>query len=224
MTTRRSRKIEDRPSIAIVYCRVSALESQSESDASLEQQQRTLTAAAELTGYTVRLVIERHSASKAQPELEAALDSLARGEAAALYVAKVDRLTRKGAADVIRIADRADKQGWRLVLAELALDTATPAGRLVLTVLAGIAEFESKRRSERMREYHAARRARGEQAGVTYGQRRTVPASVRGRIKAARNVGQTFQVIASELNSDGIPSATGKQWSPVTVRRVALAA
>lgn len=225
MSTRRSRKATTaRPTVALVYCRVSALESQAEADNSLEQQERTLTALAEAAGYTVRVIRERHTASRTQPQLEEALEELRQGHAAALYVAKVDRLTRKGAPDVLRVADRADDEGWRLVLAELALDTATPAGRLVLTVLAGIAEFESNRRKERMKEYHQARRARGEVAGVHYGRRRTVPAGVRDRIRAARKLGQTFQVIADELNADNIPTTSGASWCSVKVRRVAQAA
>ena len=59
---------------AVVYCRVSAAESQSESDISLEQQERILTALATAAGYEdVAVIRERHTASKSQPELERVL-------------------------------------------------------------------------------------------------------------------------------------------------------
>lgn len=203
---------------AIGYCRVSALESQSESDASLEQQERTLTAAALAAGYTDVLVIrERHTGSKRQPELEHALSLLATGQADALYAAKIDRLSRKGAADVLRIADRAEREGWRLVVADVSLDTGTTVGRLVLTILAGVAEMESRRRSERMREYHAARRARGERSGRTYGRRTTASAATIERILDGRAAGQTWQAITDALNASG---ADGRTWHPTAVRRI----
>lgn len=202
---------------AVIYCRVSAMESQSESDASLEQQERTLRAAAEAAGYTETItVIERHTASKTQPGLEAALDDLAAGRAVALFASKIDRLSRKGAADVLRIADRAEAQGWRLVVADVSLDTATTVGRLVLTILAGVAEMESRRRSERMREYHAARRARGEAAG-SYGPQTTASAEATSAIHQAREAGMSWQGIADLLNDRRMDDRT---WYPTSVRRV----
>jgi len=233
MSTRRRKATATNTAAAIVYCRVSALDSQSESDASLEQQERTLTAAAELAGYTeITVIRERHTASKSQPELETALTMLADGKAAALYAAKVDRLSRSGAGDVIRIADQADRHGWRLVVADVALDTATAPGRLVLTVLSGIAErlvltvlsgiaeFESRRRSERMREYHAARRARGEQAGRTYGRRNTTNPATAERILTMHQGGESYAEIARTLDAE---SADGRRWHAQTVRRTVLA-
>jgi DNA invertase Pin-like site-specific DNA recombinase len=220
MTTNRRKATSTRnESAAIVYCRVSAADSQSESDASLEQQERTLRAAAEAAGYTeITVIAERHTAAKSQPELEAALLLLAAGEAAALFAAKIDRLSRKGAADVLRIADRAEAQGWRLVVADVALDTGTTVGRLVLTILAGVAEMESRRRSERMKEYHAARRARGEVAGATFGPKTAASESTVALILLRRDAGVSWKAITDELNGR---NADGRRWHPTAVRRVA---
>ena len=215
----KSRKHQDTET-AIVYCRVSAQESQRDADAdnSLEQQERTLTAAALAAGYVRVIVVrERHTASKRQPELETALEMLTTGTAAALFAAKIDRLSRKGAADVLRIADLAERQGWRLVVADVSLDTATTVGRLVLTILAGVAEMESRRRSERMAEYHAARRARGEIAGRTYGMPTTASAETVAEILRLRTAGWSWQRMAEHLNST---SADGRTWHPTAVRRV----
>lgn len=190
-------------STAVIYCRVSALDSQSESDASLEQQERTLTALALAAGYADVVVIrERHTASKTQPELEAALADLDAGIYAGIYAAKIDRLSRKGAADVLRIADRAERHGWRLVVADVAMDTGTTVGRLVLTILAGVAEMESRRRSERMAEYHAARRNRGEIAGIHYGPRNTAAAQDAEPVVAAWIAGESYAGIARRLTEE----------------------
>jgi DNA invertase Pin-like site-specific DNA recombinase len=220
MTTNRRKATASRnAAAAIVYTRVSAVDSQSDSDASLEQQERTLRAAAEVAGFTeIVLISERHTASKRQPELEAALEMLADGKAAALFAAKIDRLSRKGAADVLRIADRAEREGWRLVVADVALDTGTTVGRLVLTILAGVSEMESRRRSERMKEYHAARRARGEVAGRTYGMSTTASDSTVALILLRRDAGASWKAITDELNAT---KADGRRWHPTAVRRVA---
>lgn len=204
---------------AVIYCRVSALDSQSESDASLEQQERTLTAMAQAAGYEELVVIrERHTASKAQPELEAVLEQLDAGTYAALYAAKIDRLSRKGAADVLRIADLAATAGWRLVVADVAMDTGTTVGRLVLTILAGVAEMESRRRTERMGEYHAARRARGEIAGVHYGPRNTADEGTIESVLAGYVAGETYSATARRMAQE-----TGRPWHATQVRRIVRA-
>lgn len=204
---------------AVIYCRVSALDSQSESDASLEQQERTLSAMAAAAGYSDVVVIrERHTASKTQPLLTEALCALDAGTYAALYASKIDRLSRKGAADVLRIADRAERHDWRLVVADVAMDTATTVGRLVLTILAGVAEMESRRRSERMAEYHAARRARGEVSGLHYGPRNTADRADADAIVAAWVAGESYAAIARRLTAE-----QGRTWHATQVRRIVLA-
>lgn len=212
------RKATRNTTTAVVYCRVSATDSQSESDNSLESQERLLTALAQAAGYSEIVVVrERHTASKTQPMLEETLKALDAGTYAALFVWKVDRITRKGAADVLRIADKADKHGWRLVISDVSMDTGTTVGRLVLTILAGVAEMESRRRSERMREYHAEKRAQGHVAGITYGLRSEVPAQQQQRIIERRAAGATYAAIAAEMTE-----TTGRRWNITQVRRVVV--
>ena len=125
--------------------------------------------------------------------------------------------------DVLRIADLADAQGWRLVIADVSLDTGSTVGRLVLTILAGVAEMESRRRSERMAEYHAGRRARGQKSGRDYGRRTTASDAVVTEIRSRRTAGQSWKAITDALNAAGADSRT---WHPTAVRRTyaALAA
>ena len=219
MTTKTAKRSGARnEAAAIIYCRVSATDSQSESDASLENQERVLTASAMANGYTEILVVtERHTASKTQPQLEQALTDLANGSASALFALKIDRLSRKGAVDVLRIADRAERQGWRLVVADVNLDTATTVGRLVLTILAGVAEMESRRRSERMREYHSARKAKGERSGHTYGMTTTASTDTITDIVESRKAGESWVKITDKLNAR---QADGRKWHSTSVRRV----
>jgi DNA invertase Pin-like site-specific DNA recombinase len=69
-----------------------------------------------------------------------------------LVVTKLDRLARS-TKDLLEIVDRLNKAGAGLLsLGEPWADTTSPAGRMVMTVLAGVAEFERERILERTNE------------------------------------------------------------------------
>jgi DNA invertase Pin-like site-specific DNA recombinase len=104
----------------------------------------------------------RTGANTRRPGLQAALASLAAGEATGLVVAKLDRLSRSmfDFADLLR---RADRQGWSVVALDLGVDTSTLNGTLVAHVLMAVAEWERGRIAERTRDgwRWLGRRARG---------------------------------------------------------------
>lgn len=219
MSNRRSRK--PAATTAALYVRISALESQSESELSLQQQERHLRAMATAAGYAdeeLVVVRERHTASKAQPVLEELLERLDAGAHAALFVDQTDRLTRTGMVDAVRIAERAETAGWRLVIGNVGADTTTTAGRIVLAVLAEIAREESKIKSRRMRSYHAARRARGEIAGVHYGLRNTADERTIESVLAGYVAGETYSATARRMAQE-----TGRPWHATQVRRIVRA-
>jgi len=89
----------------------------------------------------VRIFAEQITgARRDQPELERLLDYLRSGDV--VVVTRLDRLARS-TRDLLDIAERLRRIGSGLrSLAEPWADTTTPAGRMVLTVFAGIAEFE----------------------------------------------------------------------------------
>ena len=99
--------------------------------------QRELLAAAGVT----RIFSEKVSGVAARrPELEYALDALEAGDM--LVVTKLDRLARS-TLDLLRILDLIGKEGAHFKsLGEPWADTTSPHGRLTLTILAGVAEFE----------------------------------------------------------------------------------
>ena len=75
-----------------------------------------------------------------RPELVRMLDHLRHGDI--VTVTRLDRLARS-TRDLLEIAERIHATGAGLrSLAEPWADTTTPAGRMVLTIFAGIAEFE----------------------------------------------------------------------------------
>lgn len=219
-STQKSRKTADRPSVALLYLRVSTGR-QAESGLSLEQQERQLRAAALEAGYSeVRVLREEGRSGKSlrgRPALAEALDLLAAGEASALYTAKMDRLARS-ARDTLTVLDLANRQGWRLVSLDLGLDTSTPVGRMVLTVLAATAEMEHERIKERHRDWHESKRERGIRWGIDEGPRALLPNETRERIVQMRADGLSLQRIADALNEEGISTARpGARWHKTTV-------
>ncbi len=103
-----------------------------------------------------------------RPELARLLDHLRPGDV--VTVTRLDRLARS-TRDLLDIAERIQEAGAGLrSLAEPWADTTTPAGRMVLTVFAGIAEFERSLIIDRTRSGREAAKARG----VKFGPRPTL--------------------------------------------------
>ena len=102
----------------------------------LDQQRAALGAAG-----CVRIFEEKASGAKRdRPELVRMLDHLRAGDV--VTITRLDRLARS-TGDLLNIAERIKETGAGLrSLAEPWADTTTPAGRMVLTVFAGIADFE----------------------------------------------------------------------------------
>lgn len=102
-------------------------------------------------------------ANRDRPELNRLLDHLRPGDV--LIVTRLDRLARS-TTDLLHIAERlrAIDAGLRSI-AEPWADTTSPAGRMVLTIFAGIADFERSLIGERTRAGRAAAKARGVRFG-----------------------------------------------------------
>lgn len=76
-----------------------------------------------------------------RPPVQEALGMLQRGEAQALAVSRLDRLTRS-VHDFSGLLSTANKQGWGLITLDLGVDTTTHSGELVANVMAAVAEWE----------------------------------------------------------------------------------
>lgn len=206
--------------IAYCYARVST-QMQVEDGISLDAQERQLRYAAELAGYNVVMLREEGRSGKNirnRPILKQALQDLAEGKAAALYVTRLDRLARS-TQDFLAIIDMSQKQGWRLALLDIGLDTATPQGRFVVTIMAAMAEMERGMISERAKDIHKDRRETNKRWGIDLGPKPLIEEDVREEIKKLRDLGLSYQAIAKKFNSSGIPTSNGgKEWYASTVR------
>lgn len=201
---------------AIGYIRVSTQE-QAQSGLGLEAQAVAIRAEATRRGWDLEIIAdEGESGSKVdRPGLLAAKDKLARGEAQALIVAKQDRLMRSSLGWA-QIVSQSKDQKWSLICLDINLDTASPMGECMGSILAAIAQLELENIRKRTKDALAVKKAQG----YRLGRPATMPEETRARINALRNSGVTLQGVADTLNTEGIPTARGgSKWYASTVQK-----
>lgn len=102
---------------------------------------------------------EKVSGSKTdRPQLQAMLEFVRSGDV--LKVTKLDRLARN-TRHLLEITDQLHAKGVTLQIQNLGIDTATPTGKLMLTMIGAIATFEREIMLERQAEGIALAKAKG---------------------------------------------------------------
>jgi DNA invertase Pin-like site-specific DNA recombinase len=198
----------------IAYYRVSTAR-QGESGLGLEAQRSKVEALAAERGASIAAeFVEVESGRKAdRPQLAAAMAE-ARKRGAVVAVAKLDRLARD-AELVLRLSREAECKGFGgLLFADLPeADCTTAAGRLLLSLMASVAEFEGRRISERTKEALAAAKARGVQLGGLRAGTLTSNA-------AAKDARYSLRAMAEALAKGGTVNRKGAPLAPVQVARL----
>lgn len=204
------------PALRVIgYVRVST----NKQDIGPEVQVAALTAEAQRNGWT--LDIRREDAASAKtlrnrPILAQALADLKAGQADALAVSKLDRLSRS-VADFAGLLETANRQRWALICLDLGIDTSTITGAAMAQVTCTFAEMERKKIAERTRDGMAKIKA---DTGKHMGRRSVLPAETVTLIEAERAAGLSLAKIAEKLNAEGVPTATGRTWHASTIRQV----
>lgn len=126
-----------------------------------------------------------------RPELDKALDYARDGDT--LIVTKPDRLARS-TEDLLSIANRLEAKGVTLRILSMNVDTATPTGKLMLTMLAAIATFERDLMLERQKEGIAKAKADGKYQG-----RQPTARKKAEDVMRLRAAGKSANDIAAEL-------------------------
>lgn len=99
---------------------------------------------------------------KEREQLAAALDYMREGDT--LVVTKLDRLARS-VAHLLELVEAIEAKRASLRILSMGIDTGTATGKLMLTVLGGVAEFERSIMLERQREGIAKAKAAGKYKG-----------------------------------------------------------
>ncbi len=179
---------------AAIYARVST------SDQSCDRQVTELTAFAERGSYDV-VGIFKETASGASANRNARNRLIDLAQARQIDAVLVTELSRWGRStqDLLDTLNRL--AGWKVsvvAMSGMAFELETPHGRMMATLLAGIAQFERDLLSERVKSGLAAARARGKKLGRQFGQR---PKSDKLAPKVVQAVaeGRSYRWIARDL-------------------------
>jgi site-specific DNA recombinase len=212
---------------AVGYIRVST-EEQATHGHGLASQEKSIRAFAESQGYELVDIVRDAGVSGSirpadRPGFADLLAAAGNGAFAVLLVWKFDRLARNIVYAVTAVNELAERHGVVIRSVTEPIDTATPMGRTIFAVLAGMAEQERESITERT---WNGRREKAGKGGYACG---AIPigyqsdkeggldlvgaeAVIVRRIFGMRKDGATFQAIADALNIDGLRTRRGKRW------------
>jgi len=216
----------------VAYIRVSSID-QADNGHSLAAQREKVEGYAKLHDLDLVAVIEDGGVSAKtldRPGLKRALAMLDRGDASALLVCKLDRLTRR-VADLGKLIDGYFGEKGKAALMSVAdhIDTRSAAGRLVLNVLASVSQWEREiiveRTTDAMQHLKAGgkvycRPLMGFDAVGGKLVANDAEQALIGRMKAMRADGMSFARIADRLNLDRVPTKRGGTWASMTVKKI----
>lgn len=165
-----------------------------------------------------------------RPALQQALQRLKVGEAEALLVVKLDRLTRS-VRDLGLLVETYFLAGkWSLMSVSEQIDTRTAAGRMVLHILAAVSQWERETIGERTPEAMAYKRRQREYTGgePPYGWQLAADgvhldphvdeqAIIREALEL-KAAGLSMRKIGAQLAARDLLPRQGKMWNPKTVR------
>lgn len=136
-------------------------------------------------------------ASMGRPELDRLISIMRSGDT--LTVTKLDRLARS-TKDLLEIVEDLNKRNSALKILNINLDTSTPTGKLMLTMLGAIATFEREMMLERQSEGISRAKAEGKYKG-----RKGLSTERQGLVLTMRKNGAT---VAETASSHGISKDT----------------
>ena len=164
----------------IGYARVST------ADQHLDLQLQTL----RLAGCTRIFQEQQSGAYRARPELQDLLDQLREGDTVVVW--RLDRLARS-TRDLLDIVACLQETGAGFQsLSEPWADTTSPAGRMILTVFAGLAEFER----DLIRERTGTGRVAAQQRGVRFGRPPKLNAEQQALVQHLLTEGRSVREVA----------------------------
>ena len=218
---------------AIGYVRVST-EQQANEGVSLEAQRQKIAAYCDLYGFDlVRIEVDAGASASTlkRDGLKRALDSLEAGEANALVVVKLDRLTRS-VRDLDALLTNYFAERFALVSVAEQVDTTTATGRMILNVLMSVSQWERDVIGERTSAALQHKKAQGEYTGgkAPYGYRvaadgvSLVKDDAEQKVVAAVleycEAGLSLRKIGKRLEAEGFTTRKGGKFWPTAIKNI----
>ena len=177
-----------------LYCRVST------ADQSCARQERGFAAFAERSGYDV-VGTFKETGSGVKLDRAERRKVMALAQARQIDAVLVTELSRRGRSTTDLLATLKELEARQvsvIAMNGMTFDLSSPHGRMIATVLAGVAEFERELIQERIRSGIAAAKARGKRLGRQLGQRpkadRLAP-----KVMALVVQGRSYRLIGREV-------------------------
>lgn len=218
------------PRAIIGYARVSTTE-QALRGMSLADQQERLRAYATATGRELSEIIVDDGQSAKNLDrtgMTRILAAVRAGNVAGVVVLKLDRLTRS-VRDLGELVDLFQSKGVDLISVTESLDTGSASGRMVMNMMATVAQWEREVIGERTSSVLAHMRTSRRVYGITpYGYARNgddlvavaEEQAVVAEMRMARAAGVSYGAIANSLNARGVRPHRGASWYASTIRFV----
>jgi DNA invertase Pin-like site-specific DNA recombinase len=222
----RSKSSTARPRFA-AYVRVSVVGGrEGESFISPTVQREQVEAWARLRGVDIVATFEdldQSGGKLSRPGLDALMDRVRAGDLDGVAVARLDRLSRAGVADALKLIEEMADHGVSLAAVDLGLDPTTTIGEFAMTLMLALARMERRRITEGWDVSNARAIGRGVHftASVPFGylrgeDKRLVPdpatAPLVREAFARRARRESWRGIADWLN-DAHPRDDGRSWS-----------
>ncbi len=230
-----AKRVRSRRPRLIGYARVSSDE-QARNGISLRSQRERIRAYAEANNVELVRIetddgVSGFKAPEKRPAMDRALTSVRAGDSDGIVAIALDRLSRN-AIETMLLIESSEREGWRLVAMDLALDTGTATGKMVAHVMAAVAQMYRDQISERTQDAldRVAREGRGRSGIVPFGWR-TAAGGLRTRkgdrrplvkhpgeqktltsMRRLRAGGKGWQAMADHLNRQGHRTRNGKRW------------
>jgi DNA invertase Pin-like site-specific DNA recombinase len=215
---------------AIGYIRVST-EMQVNEGVSLDAQTAKIRAYCELNDLElVEIICDAGKSAKTtnREGLQKCLSMIASGEASALVVYKLDRLSRK-VLDTLNLISEIESHGASLHSISEKLDTSSALGKFFVNMTAALAQLERDQISERVTMAMAHKKDEGQHCGAApFGfemvdkelQRVESQHHAIAIITEMRANGAALRTIADHLNGEGIPTQRGGNWQASTINNI----
>ena len=199
----------------------------------LEAQEAKVRAMAAVQGAKLlEVIVDGGESAKSlnRPGLQRLLWLAITGNVDAVIVAKLDRLTRS-VKDLCGLLELLEKKKVALVSVAESLDTRSAAGRLVITIMGAVSQWEREAIGERTRDALGHKKRKGERVGnIQFGYRLAPDGrhvepdpgeqAALGEIGRLRKRGQTLRGIAAALNGQARRTRRGTAWRHEHIARI----
>ena len=219
---------------AIAYLRVSTNE-QANKGVSLQAQEEKIRAYCGLYNLILTEIVKDSGISAKnlkRPGIQKIIEKVKRKEIGAIICLKLDRLTRS-VKDLALLVELVNKHNVALISVQEKIDTGTASGRMVINLLATVAQWERETIGERTKTALEYKKSKGECVGnIPIGYRREGHMLVEDGneqkaltlIRELRDRGHSYKGIAREINGLDLKPNRGNRWHTTQIARILKAA